>query len=113
MHATYDLVSDHGVVGHFTKFFGVQRGGFSEQAFVHGNFADVVQITGGAQGSDVVGFHAHGLSDGGGVASHPQRVAVNVDVLHIDGGGESLERGVIETVERFCESTWFWLAIAT
>ncbi len=49
LHAADDLMSDHGVVSHFAKFFGIQRRGLSEQTFVHRNFADVVQIASGAQ----------------------------------------------------------------
>ena len=45
-------------------------------------------------------LHAHGFADGGGVAADAQRVAVNVDVLYVDGGGKGFERVVVEAVQR-------------
>ena len=41
------------------------------------------------------------------VTADAQGVAVNVDVLHVDGGGESFERVVIETVQRGHEAQIF------
>ncbi len=58
-----------------------------------------------------LGLHAHGLADGGGVAADAQRVAVNVDVLYVDGGGEGFEGVVVETVQRGHEPQIFGNAL--
>src|SRR5580692_9001383 len=105
--AADDLVADCRVVGHFAELFGIERSDFAEEAAIDGNFANVVQIAGAAQGGDFAGLHAHGFANGGGVAADAQGVPVNVDVLHVDGGGEGFERVVVETVKRRHEAEIF------
>ena len=55
LHSAHDLMSDDGVVGHFAKFFGVERGGLSKQPFIHRDLADVMQVAGGAQRATSLG----------------------------------------------------------
>ena len=93
-------MADGSVIRHLAKLFRIERAGLAEQAAIDGNFSDVVQISGAAQSRDFARLHAHGFADGRGVAPHAQRVAVNVYVLHVDGGGESFQRVVVETVQR-------------
>ena len=88
-----------GVIGHLAKLFGIQSSGLAEQAPIDGHFADVVQISGTAQSGYFAGVDAHGFANGGSVAPHAQRVAVNIHVLHVNGGGEGFERAVIEAVQ--------------
>src|SRR5262249_27316991 len=38
--------------------------------------------------------------DSGSIARHPHRVSMNVDVFDVDGTGESLERIVVEAMQR-------------
>ncbi len=99
LHTADNLVANGGVVRHLTKLFRVERARLAEQAAIDGYFSDVVQITGAAQSGDVAWLHAHGLADGGGVATYAQRVAVNVHVLDVDGGGKGFEGVVVETVQ--------------
>ena len=40
------------------------------------------------------------LANRGGVTADAQGVAVNVDVFDVDGGGESFERVVVESMQR-------------
>ena len=92
-------MSDHSMVRHLAEFLGIERSWFAEQALVHRNFPDVVQIAGGAQGRNITRFHPHGFPDSSGITSHSQRVAMNVDMLYIDRIGEGLQRGVVETMQ--------------
>ena len=100
LHAADDLVADDGVIGHFTKFFGIERRGLAEEAAIDGDFSNVVQISRAAQRRHVARLHAHGLADGRGVAAYAQRVSMNVYVLDVDGGGKGFERVVVETMQR-------------
>ena len=82
-------MADDRVVGHLAELFWIERAGLAEEPAVYRDFADVVQISSAAQRGNFVGIHAHGLADGRGVAAHAQRVAVNVDVLYINGGSKA------------------------
>ena len=86
---------------------GIERSGLAEEAAIDGNFSDVVQISRAAQRGDFARLHAHGFADGGSIAANAQRVAMNVDVLHVDGGGEGFERVVVEAVQRSHEPQIF------
>ena len=99
LNTAHDLMSHDRVVRHLAKFFGIKRCNFSEQTLVYRDLANIVQVAGGAQPSNFAGIHAHGLSDGGGVAAHTQGVAVNVHVFDIDRRSEGFQRGVVKTVE--------------
>src|SRR5215469_3186186 len=100
LNAADDLMADDGVIGHRAEFVGIERGWLAEQSFVDRDFADVVQISRGTNGGDFGGIDAHSLSNARGVAGDAQRVAVNVDVLYVDGGGEGFEGVVVEAMQR-------------
>src|SRR5438270_11279166 len=100
LHAAHDLVSDDSMIGHFTELFRIQRRRFAEKTFVDCDFANIVKVTSGPQTGDVVWLHSYGFTDRGGIATHPQRVAVNVHVLYVNGSGERFQCSVVETVER-------------
>src|SRR5690242_10632543 len=90
-----DLVSHHGVIGDGAKFLGTQRGGFGEELLVYSDFADVVEMSSGADSCNLVLVHSQGGCDSGRKARYVDRVSTQVSVLRIDGGGEGLERVVI------------------
>ena len=83
-------MADGRVIAHLAGFLSVELGSFFKEPLVNGNFAYVVQITSRTQRCYVRRIHAHRFADGLGVAANAQRVAVNVDVLDVDGGGECL-----------------------
>src|SRR2546430_2769609 len=66
------LVANDRVIGHLAKFFRVERGGLAKEVLIYRNFADVVQISGGAKRCNVARFHAHGFPYSRGVASNAQ-----------------------------------------
>ncbi len=86
----HDLMTDNRVVGHLTKFLRIKRGGFAEQPLIHRDFADVMQVAGRAQTRNLSWPHTHGFADRGRITPNPQRMAVNVDVLHVNGCSEGL-----------------------
>ncbi len=107
LHATDDLVTDRGVIGHLAKFFGIESTGLSEEAAIDGDLADVVQVSGAAQRGDFVGIHSQCFADCCGVTSDAQGMSVNCDVLYIDRGGEGFESVVVEAVQRGHEAQIF------
>src|SRR5579864_1219713 len=90
LHSGDNLMSNGSVIGHFLKLIRIERAGLAKQPLVHGNFANVVEISSRTQGGDLVGIHAEGVSDARGVTAHAKRMSVNVDVLYINSGGERL-----------------------
>ena len=94
-----NLMADGGVIGHGAKFFRIEGGGLAEQILVDCYFADVVQVSGRPQRSHFVLIQSHGLADGCCIAGYAQRMAVNVDVLHVNGRREGLEGVVVEAVQ--------------
>ena len=91
LYAAHNLMPDHGVVRHLAELLGVQGLGLAEQAAVDRHLAYVVQISGAAQRSHFAGVDAHSLADCGSIAAYAQRVAMNVDMLHINRGRERLD----------------------
>jgi hypothetical protein len=102
--ASDDLVADRRVIGHLAKFIGIERARFAEEAPIDGDLSDIVQISCTTEGGDVIGVHAHGIADGGGVSPDAQGVPVNIHMLDVNGGGEGFERIVIEAVQRSHEA---------
>src|SRR5579864_6942850 len=100
LNAADNLVADDSMIRHLAKFFGIERAGLAEQAAVDGDFADVVQISGAAQRSNFAWFHTHGFADGGGISAYAQGVAVNIYVLDVDSGGESLQSIIVKAMQR-------------
>src|SRR3954471_7341536 len=96
LNAADNLMSNHGVIGHFTKLFGIERRGLAEQTLIHRYFADVVQIARRPQCPYLGTFHTQRLSDGLGVASNSNRVSMDVDMLDVDRGGKGFEGVVVE-----------------
>ena len=72
LYPTHNLVANDRVIGHLPKFFRVERGGLAKEVLIYRNFADVVQISGGAKRCNVARFHAHGFPYSRGVASNAQ-----------------------------------------
>src|SRR5260370_31307230 len=95
-----DLMPNDRVVPHLAVFFRIELRSFSEQSLIDGNLADVVQIARRAERRNIAGVHSHGFADRLGVAPDPQRVSMNVDVFDIDVCRESLERLVVESMQR-------------
>src|SRR5260370_27786241 len=100
LHLAADLMPNDSVVPHLAVFFRIELRSFSEQSLIDGNLADVVQIARRAERRNIAGVHSQGFADRLGVTPDPQRVSMNVDVFDIDGGGESFERVVVESMQR-------------
>src|SRR6187200_2273598 len=81
-----DLVPSGRVLRHFLELAGIECRRFAEQVLVDGNFADVVQVAGGAQPGGVVVGEPECFGNSRCVASNAQGMAVDIDVLEIDGG---------------------------
>ena len=99
LNAADDLVPHGRVIGHRAKFVGIKSAGLAEQVLIDGDLADIVQISCRTQRGYFRGVEAQGFADGGGVARHPQRMPMNVDVLDIDRGRECFQRIVIKTMQ--------------
>src|SRR5580692_12531338 len=109
---THNLMPHNCVVRHFAEFFGIQRSWFAEQTLVHGDLTDIVQVTGRPKSRNLGGIQVHGFTDGGRVASDAQRVSVNVDVFHVNGGRKSFQRVVVEAVQGRHEAQVFRHALS-
>src|SRR5215472_1131242 len=100
LHAAQDLVAHHRVISHLAELVRIKHRWLAEQPLVHRHLPDIVQVARRAQGSNLGGIQVQGFADGGSVTPDANRMPMNVDVLHVDGGGERLQGGVIEPMER-------------
>src|SRR6266700_73193 len=100
LHGGNNRVAGQGMVGHLLKFCRLQRTHFGEEMLIHGDLADVMQISSSAHFTDFGGVHAQRFAHARRVASNAQRMTVHLHVLHINGGGESGQRVVPERMHR-------------
>ena len=59
-----------------------------------------MQVACGTQTGDLHRIHAQAFRNAGRVPTYPQRVSVNIHMLHVDGGGKCFKCAVLEAVHR-------------
>src|SRR5262249_1398648 len=86
-----DLMSNHGVVAHLTKFDWLQCATLAEDVLVDTYLANIMQITRCTQFAHFFGTHAQRLCHACGITSHTQGVPALINVFDIDGRCEGLQ----------------------